>query len=418
MSAQPSAGIIGVFSQVGRAPRFYWLMAAMVPASFSASTVGAVRVILAAHVGGTATVGTIALVSTVVGFVGGLLGGRVVDRVRANVVLGAALAGFTLSYLALAFMVERDAVSTPMVLCFAGIDGALYSLSYLSLIKVQSALVRPEARGAAESISSTRSSIGGLLGALLAENIVLVVDRMLFCAAITGITFVLVLLIPRGAMSRPEGKQVRQVGKGDEQGTTTRGSASLLVSTLRTNASFRKVVVANLTLYLVVPSTVLSLSVVSEGLESMQSVLVAASIAGVLAGRLILVARGTRGAVSRDLTLATVTYGALALVTGVALIDEWITFRPGLLSTLIFAGSACGAFTQSMLAAKFQEQVPDAIRGQASGAMYSAVAVQLSIGILLATTVVAAWTVHVFTVILGVLLLLAVLFLRGFRGIT
>jgi heme A synthase len=80
-------------------------------------------------------------------------------------------------------------------------------------------------------------------------------------------------------------------------------------------------------------------------------------------------------------------------------------------------GSACGSFTQSILAAKLQEQVPDSVRGQASGVMYAAVAVQLALGIVVTTSVVSAWSTFAYSVLLACLLLFAVVFLQGFRQV-
>jgi len=405
VSSGSSKNAVGVFSQVGSAPRFYWLMAAMVPASFAGSTIGSIKVILAAQTGGVSTVGTAALVSTVTGCIAGLLAGRVVDRVRANVVLACSMAGFMLSYLSLAFLVAHNSVTDTWVIFFSAVDGAIITFSFLSTIKIDAALVRPNARGAAESISSIRASVGGLLGALLAGSIVLIVDRVIFCAVLTGITFVLVLVIPRGVMARSTAKKQQK------------GSVAVMLGALKSNPSFRTVVIANLTLYLVVPSTLLSLSVVREGLLGIQGVLVGAGIVGVMAGRLTLAARGTRGAVSRDLTLATLLYAFLAAIAAVGMVGDWLFGQTALLALLIMLGSACGSFTQSMLAAKFQEQVPDAVRGQASGVMYAAVAVQLALGIVVTTSVVSAWSTFAYSVLLACLLLFAVVFLQGFRQV-
>lgn len=406
MAGSAHRNVVGVFSQVGDAPRFYSLMTAMVPAAFAASTVGSVRVILAAQSGGATTVGSAALASSLGGVATGVLAGALVDRFRPHLVLAMSLAGLMVSYCALAVLTRQAMVTSQEVVLFAALDGALIAVSFMGLVKVQSALVRPDARGAAESINSIRASVGSLLGALLAESIVVVADRVIFCALLMAASTVLVFVIPRRLLRE------------QESGLRPKGSLATLVHAVRRNGSFRTVVIADLVMYLVLPSTVLSLAVVREGLLAVQGPLVASGIVGVLAGRLAMAARGTRGRVSRDLTLATSGYALIALVGAVAMSGGWLFSNAAFLGALVLVGSACGSFTQTMLGAKFQEQVPDAARGQASGAMYAARGVLLSLGIIVTTTLVSAWSTQLYAGFLACALLLVVMLLQGFRRIS
>ena len=79
--------------------------------------------------------------------------------------------------------------------------------------------------------------------------------------------------------------------------------------------------------------------------------LVSAGIVGVLAGRLLVAARGTLGPVPRDLTFAAVLYALLALGSWLAIQDDWLLDQVMLMTVVAAVASACGSFVQALLAA-------------------------------------------------------------------
>jgi hypothetical protein len=109
---------------------------------------------------------------------------------------------------------------------------------------------------------------------------------------------------------------------------------------------------------------------------------------------------------------------ALACV-GVGLVASGVAFAsPWVPAVVLFVGSALTAYTQGLLAALVQQQVPDAVRGRLTGAMAAARSLVIAGSAAVLTAVILPLSVIGATVFVAVVGLVALLALRGFRGIT
>ena len=187
---------------------------------------------------------------------------------------------------------------------------------------------------------------------------------------------------------------------------------------MREDAAQRDGGVADLLMFLALPSALLAMGVVAEELNALNPVFITVGIVGVLGGRLLVAARGTGGAIARDLTLATVAYVLIVLAAWALLLPEWwLLSQPTLMVAMALVASACGAFVQALLAVRLQERLPDDIRGRGTGMVSGLRGLQLAIGLALATWVVARWSFEAYLLVVAILLTVVMLGLRCFRRI-
>lgn len=404
----PRSGIagIGVFSQIGHAPALYALMVAMLPVTVAGMLVSTARNAFAmTGFQGASGVGNAAVAAAIGGGVAGLFAGSLADRYSPRTVLVAVNLAFAMSTAALWLLVQQSSVTAGAFLALALLDGAMLAVSVSALAKLQAGLVSREAKGAAESVSSVRTSVGSLLGIAIGLRVGEGAGAIALAAALFVLVAVLVMLATRSVESRSSRRVERA------------GSARALVTALRDGRELRDVMIADSVMYLALPSSLLALGVVSEGVYRFNPALLAAGIVGVLIGRLLVAARGTLGPVPRDLTLATVLYALLALGGWLLIQEEWLLEQVAIMVALATVASACGSFVQTMLAAKLQERLPEDLRARGTGLIFAVRSVLLTIGVLVATQVVTGQSLHQYLVLIGVALLLATIGLRGFRRI-
>ncbi len=396
----------GVFSQIGAAPAFYALMGVMLPVMVAAMLLTTARNNFAAiGLGGAQGVGDVAVAATVGGGIAGVFAGSLADKYAPRSILVIVYAVMGCSTLALWFLIQRDDPSRGAYLAVASIDGALVAISVSALAKFQARLVGDEAKGAAESVNGIRSSIGSLIGIGVGLSVGSGALSVLLAAALFPVVALLILVVTK----RPTASAPSSVAK--------RGSAGDFLLALRRERELRDIVIADGLMYLALPSALLSMGVVAEDIVWLNPTLVSAGIIGVFAGRFLVAARGTLGPVPRDLTFATVLYALLALGSWLAIQGDWLLDQVILLTAVATVASACGSFVQAMLAAKLQERLPDELRARGTGLIYGLRSLQLTIGVTVATWVVAGRSLHDYLIVVGIGLLAATIGLRGFRRI-
>ena len=396
---------IGVVAQVGHSPRFYALMSFALPITMAALLLSTARNAIAASAfSGQHGVGLVAIGATIGGGLSGILAGSLTDRFSPRALFVITNFGLATGTGILWLCVVHSFGSEPGLILLSLIDGGLIALSSTALVKLQSELVPQEAKGAAETLSGIRASAGSLIGVALGSQLDNRTDAILLAMIFFALVAITILAFTRNVDAAMQGP---------------RGAGSLLdlLSALRGNRALRDVVIADLLMFLCLPSALIALGVAAEGIESLNPALLTAGIVGVLAGRLLVAARGTKGAVPRDLTIATVTYSLFAFLSFIALINHWLFHNVIALVAVATIGSACGSFVQALLSAKFQENLPGQLRGRGSGMMYGARSLQLTLGISIATWVISRVSLHGYLIYVGVVLLLVTCGLRGFRRI-
>lgn len=401
-----SAGPFGVFSQIGHAPALYALMGVMLPVTVAGMLMSTARnAFAAAGFNGASGVGNVAVAATIGGGLAGVLAGSLADRFSPRKLLIAVYTSMTAVALVLWWLVQQDAVSRGAFLAVAAVDGALVAVSVSSMAKFQARLVPREAKGAAESVSGIRSSIGSLVGILVGLRVGNGSGSILLAAVIFAVVVLLFILVTKEPPARPKSAPAQS------------GSARDFFHALKRQRELREIVIADALMYLALPSALISLGLVSEGITDLNPHLTSAGIVGVLLGRLLVAARGTLGPVPRDLTIATVTYSILAIGSWYLLQEEWLLGQVLLMTAIATVASACGSFVQALMAAKLQERLPEDLRARGTGIIYGIRSLQLTLGVTFATWVIAGWSLHEYLVIIGVGLLLVTIALRGFRRI-
>jgi MFS family permease len=405
-SAQPGKERYGVFSQIGHAPAVYALFAALIPVTVAAMLLSTARnAFAAANFAGAQGVGNVAIASTIGGGVGGLFASSLADRYSAKRVVIIVNLLFAVTTGALWLLVQQDEVTSAAFLVIAAVDGGMIAVSVSAVAKVQASLVSRDAKGAAEAVSSIRSSVGSLLGIVIVIWVGEGTGALALASALFIVVAVLVALVTRN-LTAPKSHRISRSG-----------STAALVRALREKRELRDIMIADSVMYLALPTALLSLGVVAEDIYELNPIMVSAGIVGVLAGRMLVAARGTVGRVPRALRIATLLYAFLALGSWYLLEDDWLLGQVVLMAAIATLASAAGSFVQSMLGAKLQEQLPEDVRARGTGVIYGVHSVELTIGVAIATWVVTGWSLHEYLLLVGISLLLATIGLRGFSRI-
>jgi MFS family permease len=405
-SPRAKVGPFGVFSQIGHAPALYALMAIMLPVTAAVMLTSTARNAFAAEgFDGAAGVGHVAVAATVGGTLAGLLAGSLADRYSPRRLMIGIYLAMALVTGALWLLVLQPDVTQPPFLALIAIDGALIAVCMTSLAKFQARLVPREAKGAAESVSGIRSGIGSLLGILLGLRVGSGASAILVSAVLFLVVAVLFMVFTKETAARAGGSTARYA------------SARDFLIALRRRRELRDIVIADSLMFLVLPSALISLGVVAEDVIDLNPMLLSAGIVGVLLGRILVAARGTLGAVPRDLTIATVLYSGLAFISWYLLEAELLLNQVVLLAVIATIASSCGSFIQALMSAKLQERLPEEMRARGTGVIYGLRGLQMTIGVTLATWVVTGWSLHEYLFIVGMGLLLVMIGLKGFRRI-
>lgn len=391
------------FSEVRRSPRFLALMLVMMVAAVGYGGRDTARLRYMTELSGDASgIGVAAALFAVGLAIGGLLSGPLVDRFnpRRLLVVGMALQG--VGSLLIGALLLQGVTSEAAYDAMALIDGAFAGACVPALLTTQAAMVPTDARGSAEIISILRLGIGAVFGILLAGLSPSPV------ATVIGVGIVLLAVsIPIALITAPVDIPRR-----------ARSLAGRVLATLRDHPVLRRVVIADLVLCIVLPTQFTNLILADRKDESLVSAALVGGVLGVLVGRLILTATGSHGPVRRQLLLSDGGFIALCFV-GIAMVATDAAFAsPWIPAVLLFIGAAFSAYTQGLLAALVQQQVPDDVRGRLSGAMAAARSLLIAGSAAVLTAIVVPLSAIGGVVFVTVSGLVALVALRGFRGIT
>lgn len=406
-ASQPAASELprtSVYSQLRQTPRIFAYMGLL---TVTATSLGAKEVARWQYLDGAFDsewgIGLTAAVSALVLAAVGLLVGRIIDQrdPRPFVMASLVLAG--VSTMVTGFVLLAGPPPTWYVLVAACLDGAVFGISGVALLKTQASFVRPGAEGAAEILNVLRLGAGGVLGALLAgvspsTSLTLLIAGSLMLATGYGLW----------ATMRPVRPRMLRM---------TRAGFTTLLSYLRSQSNLRRLVVIDLALSLIIPTQLVNLVLVGLDAPEVASISIAYGMVGVLVGRLALTVNGFRGD-SRALLLLLV--GGLTLIQFVGaatLADGWLVRQPMMLPTLVIIGSACGTYAQGLTAAILQQDVEETYRGGLSSVLVAGRSVLIAAGVLLGTLVATTFGPQVLLLVLAGGLVLAIGATRGFAAL-
>ena len=391
------------FGEVRRSPRFLALMLVMLVAAVGYGGRDTARLAYMTELTGDASgIGISAALFAIGLAMGGLMSGPIADRFdpRRLLVVGMALQGLGSLVIGGLLLVG---VTTPEVYAVVALlEGAFAGACVPALVTTQAAMVPTDARGSAEIISILRLGLGAAIGIVLAGLSPSPV------ATVLGVGVLLVAVsVPIAFITAPIDipRRVRHL-------------AGRVLDTLRTHPVLRRVVVADLVLCIVLPTQFTNLILADRKDPSLVSAALVGGVLGVLVGRLVLTATGSHGAVRWQLLVSDGGYIALCFV-GIFLVATDAAFAsPWIPAILLFTGGGLAAYTQGLLAALVQQQVPDDVRGRLSGAMAAARSLLIAASAILLTAIVVPLSAIGGIVFVTVAGLVALLALRGFRGIT
>ncbi|MEN9504489.1 MAG: Transrane secretion effector [Actinomycetota bacterium] len=407
--AQPGATArsgpgLSVIQQLRPTPRIFVLSGVMLLTAVNIAARETVRIDYATDsVGSEAGVGLVAAVWAIALAVVSPWGGRLADARRAGNILTLTMMVAASSHLLTAWVLSQGTMPVPYLVVTTAVEGSNFGLLVPALLKVQAAMVRPDARGAAEILNILRLGIGGVIGALLgaAASSPVVVNFIggLVVTAVGAIIFVLV---------RPVVMPAQRAGL---------ASWSEVRAQLRVVPWIRPTIVADLVLTFVLPTQLIALVVVDRGADDVKTVALVSSLLGVLTGRLLLTGSGLRGDLRRRVLVPTIAFAALAGIGAVSLIDDWVLGHPPLLAILVFAASTAMTRAQGVPVALLQQQLPDEVRGAVSGVMNAAryLLVAGAVAILAAVTV--RFSAVQSAALISILSVIGISFTRGFSGL-
>lgn len=390
-------------SDVRHSPRFLALMLVMLVAAVGYGARDTTRLEFTTELTGNASgIGATATLFAVGLALGGLLGGRVVDRYDPRRVLAGGMIAQGLGSLVTAALLLQGIRDFAPYGAVTLVDGVFAGACIPALATTQAAMVPTGARGSAEIISILRLGVGAVIGILIAGATgspiatLIVIGIIMFAVAAPILVITRAVEIPRGA---------REV-------------AGQLLNTLRDLPVLRRVVVADLVMCLVIPTQYTNLILADRQERAFVEPALIGGIAGVVIGRLLLTYMGSHGQVRRALLASQGSFVALAFL-GVGLVASGLAFAASWVpAALLFFGGALTAYTQGLLAALVQQQVPDAVRGRLTGAMAAARSLIIAGSAAMLTVVILPWHVVGATAFVAVVGLVALIALRGFRGIT
>ena len=388
--------------EVRHSPRFLALMGVLLIAAIGYGGRDVSRLRYATELTGDALgIGVAAAAFSVGLAVGGLASGPIADRFdpRRLLVVGMALQGLVSLVTALLLLTGVTLDGAYLATSFA--DGVFAGACVPALVTTQAAMVPVAARGAAEIISILRLGIGIALGLFIAG---LVSSTPV---ALVGVGVLLCLVAwPIAVITRP----VSIPRRGRDTGR--------VLDVLRTHPVLTRIVIADLVLCVAVPTQFSNVVLASDWDDALVTPVLVSGVAGVLVGRLVLALTGSRGVVRRELLESYGMFVALALL-GVPLVATSVVYTAVWIpAAVLFVGSATTSYAQGLLAALVQQQVPDEVRGRLSGGVAAARSVLIAGSAILLTAVVVPFSTTAAAIFVAVLAVVALIVLRGFRGIT
>jgi predicted MFS family arabinose efflux permease len=348
-------------------------------------------------------VGVVAVVFAISLALGSVMNGRRVDAHDARPVLIVGTVASALLQGVNAVILLRGPMPLGWLIASTAIEAALFGILATSLLKVQAAIVQPGTQGAAETVSIVRSGIGMAIGAVLAGFIGDPVVTQFVTASLTlGVALAAAVVV--WPVTMPTVSQ-------------TSISISEVVDVVRSSGALRRTVTVDLILAFVLPTQFIALALADQDEPELVSLAFAASLLGVLVGRLALMATGIRGNLARRLTSTYLAFTALTAFAAPALVGGWILDQRVLVVACPFVGSALLAYAQNLPIALIQQQVPEHVRGSLSGFMQAArnlLIAGAAVGVTALTTIYSA---SVLALALAIMLGVGFLVAGRFRGL-
>ena len=395
-----------MIARLAQTPRIFVLAGVM---TLSGTTFGTREVtrlaLINSLVGAEWGVSVLAVVVAVFSAVAAVLTGRLVDRwdPRLFVFTGLGLAAGVSVVTAALVTTERLTVSGLIIV--TALDAMSIGLGLPSMLKVQAAIVRPNAVGGAEMLNVLRIGVGSVVGALVAGALNNVQATLWFSAVALTITTALVWLVLRPVV--PRAKPMVGIPTGPSVWRYLKGSEGM-----------RRLIIVDLALTFVIPTQFVNLVLVGGNYAELFGLCVAAGMVGVLVGRLALLVIGFRGNPSYVVLGATLGLLAMQLVTVYLLANSWLMGVPWLLVVDIAVGTVMLTYAQGLLAALVQQNVAEEVRGSLSGGLIAGRAILISIAALIAAVIGATYGAQVLLGTLAISLLIVVVATKGFRGLS
>jgi predicted MFS family arabinose efflux permease len=348
-------------------------------------------------------VGVVAVVFAISLALGSVMNGRRVDAHDARPVLIVGTVASALLQGVNAVILLRGPMPLGWLIASTAIEAALFGILATSLLKVQAAIVQPGTQGAAETVSIVRSGIGMAIGAVLAGFIGDPVVTQFVTASLTlGVALAAAVVV--WPVTMPTVSQ-------------TSISISEVVDVVRSSGALHRTVTVDLILAFVLPTQFIALALADQDEPELVSLAFAASLLGVLVGRLALMATGIRGNLARRLTSTYLAFTALTAFAAPALVGGWILDQRVLVVACPFVGSALLAYAQNLPIALIQQQVPEHVRGSLSGFMQAArnlLIAGAAVGVTALTTIYSA---SVLALAIAIMLGVGFLVAGRFRGL-
>lgn len=333
--------------------------------------------------------------------------GALVDRASAPLVLLISLLVLAAVFGVIAAFLLAGALTVVPVVVLSAAEGVATGVALPALAVTQAGLVAPDARGAAEIVNIARLWLGLTIGSMLGQ----ILDpgpTVMICAVAMALSGLCAYGFGRTSVRRA----APQTGE--------RMRFSAFVAQIRRAPGLGPVVIAELVMRVVVPTTLIGLALIDADLEHDAGWLMAAGSLGVLTGIVALLWRGVLGELRWGLRIAFSGY-CLALLIGAAVLTDAGILGPDhdhlMLFLLAFSGSAFSAFGIGTLSSTMQQRSPDAIRGRLSGAMAVPRLTLQAIATLVMTVFIAQLNTRTVVAGLAVLTIAAMFSLRLFGPI-
>lgn len=349
-------------------------------------------------------IGVTAAVTAITVAVSSLVVGRLIDRSDPRPFLNwsLALASFTLLLPALALYLGF--MSIWFVLGLAAFDGVIVGTFSVSLLKTQALLVRPGATGAAEILNFLRLGLGGIAGALIAGA-----SPSTELTLIVGTALLLVASMAIWLVTAPAAIRASEAG--------AKALTETVMGYLRANTLVRNLVVLDLILVLVIPTQLVNFVLFDYDVAELASQSIAAGLAGVFFGRVLLTVFGFRGKPRVIITVTTLALAVIQVLSAVSLVNDWVLGQDFAAPVLIFLGSACAIYCQGLFSAMLQQEMAENMRGRISGLLVTGRNIAISAGALIGAAIITPLGSQQLLLLLSVSLVVVVVASGGFRAL-
>jgi len=398
-----------VFAQLRPTPRIFYFFAIMLIAS---GTLGGREVARFQYLNrffdSESIVGFTAAATATTIAISSFLVGRLIDRTDPRPFLNWSLALSSLTLLLPAVALSLDFMTTWLVVALAAFDGILIGAFAVSLFKTQALLVEPTATGAAEILNLFRLGVGGVIGALIA-GLSPSPEATLYIGAVALIvTAILIWAITHKAPIRLPTHTRAGVARALPQSVLAYLKASSLI---------RQLVMLDLVLALVIPTQLVNFVLFDYDAEELASRSIAAGLAGVFIGRVLLTLFGFRGRPRVIVLFTTVGLAALQVLAAFSLINDWILGQEMIAPLLVLLGSVLAIYCQGLFGAMLQQEMAEEMRGRLSAILVTGRNIAIGAGALIGAAVITPLGSQQLLLVLSASLVVVAIASGGYRAL-